>query len=71
MRDRRSLRVVRAGRRPFHLVRRGYTLIVESQPFARMMDLLKVDVHPPLYYLLLRMWISVFGSDVMALRAMS
>ena len=28
----------------------GYTLIVESQPFARMMDLLKVDVHPPLYY---------------------
>ena len=49
----------------------GYTLIVESQPFARMMDLLKVDVHPPLYYLLLRMWISVFGSDVMALRAMS
>lgn len=48
----------------------GYTLIVESQPFARMMDLLKVDVHPPLYYLL-RMWISVFGSDVMALRAMS
>lgn len=44
---------------------------MESQPFARMMDLLKVDVHPPLYYLLLRMWISVFGSDVMALRAMS
>lgn len=49
----------------------GYTYLVENQPFSRMMSLLQVDVHPPFYYLLLRIWITAFGSNVLALRAMS
>ncbi|MBW3094203.1 glycosyltransferase family 39 protein [Bifidobacterium sp. 64T4] len=49
----------------------GYTIIVLDQPFDRMMALLKVDVHPPLYYLLLRGWTGIFGSSVTAMRAMS
>lgn len=49
----------------------GYGILVIDQPFDRMMALLKVDVHPPLYYLLLRGWTCIFGQSVTAMRAMS
>ena len=49
----------------------GYSIIVLDQPFDRMMALLKVDVHPPLYYLLLRGWTGIFGPSATAMRAMS
>ena len=49
----------------------GYSIIVLDQPFDRMMALLKVDVHPPLYYLLLRGWTGIFGPSATSMRAMS
>lgn len=49
----------------------GYSIIVLDQPFDRIMALLKVDVHPPLYYLLLRGWTGIFGPSATAMRAMS
>ena len=49
----------------------GYTVLVVTQPLSRMMRLLVVDVHPPLYYLVLRCWIHLVGSSVFALRLLS
>lgn len=49
----------------------GYTVMVERLPFADMMHWLAVDAHPPLYYLLLRVWMAVFGDSFAAMRALS
>src|ERR1700741_598674 len=32
---------------------------------------LKADVHPPLYFLLLKVWVSLFGHDERAVRSLS
>lgn len=49
----------------------GYTTIVISQPFWDMMDLIAVDVHPPLYYIALKVWVLITGSSAPALRGFS
>ncbi len=40
-------------------------------PPAEMMDSLRLNVHLPLYYLLLKGWMTVFGDSVAALRGLS
>ncbi len=40
-------------------------------PFSEMIDRIQADVHPPLYYIVLKGWTYVFGSSVLALRSFS
>lgn len=45
-----------------------YSLILASQPVPRLIALTAVDAHPPLYYLLLKAWLTIVGEDVELLR---
>ncbi|MDB5167177.1 MAG: rane protein of unknown function [Candidatus Saccharibacteria bacterium] len=49
----------------------GYSIILAKQPFTRLLALTGVDAHPPLYYLLLRLWGSTFNWSEFALRSLS
>jgi hypothetical protein len=42
-----------------------------AQPFAGMLETLRADVHPPLYYLLLAAWRPLAGDGEIALRTLS
>ncbi len=42
-----------------------------SFAFAEMMDSLRLNVHLPLYYLVLKVWMGVFGESVVAMRGLS
>ena len=46
-------------------------LISESQSFVDVIQITAIDVHPPLYYLLLRMWTGVVGLSEAGLRSFS
>lgn len=49
----------------------GYSIIVAKQPVDELLRLTGVDAHPPLFYLLLKAWGSVFGWTELSLRMMS
>ncbi len=49
----------------------GYSLIISKQSTAEMIRLTSVDVHPPLYYLLLQGWAHIFNSWDVILRLLS
>ena len=49
----------------------GYTAWVVSLPAGRIIDAIRVDTAPPLYYLLLRGWVRLFGTGEAALRVPS
>jgi uncharacterized membrane protein len=49
----------------------AYSIAVSQQPLARMVHLISVDTHPPLYYLLLSVWGNLFGWGEFALRSFS
>lgn len=49
----------------------AYSIIVAKQPAAQLVHLTSLDTHPPLYYLLLKAWASVFGWSEFALRSLS
>lgn len=49
----------------------GYSIMVAQQPFTELVRLTAGDAHPPLYYLLLKAWMAVFGEGEFALRASS
>lgn len=49
----------------------AFTSAVVRQPWSEMMAILREDVHPPLYYLLLKSWAWVFGVSTEALRGFS
>lgn len=40
-------------------------------PFTEMLDRAAADVHPPLYYVILRGWATVFGTSLLSLRSFS
>lgn len=40
----------------------GYSVYFATEPLARMVALTAQDIHPPLYYALLHLWIQVWGS---------
>lgn len=46
----------------------GYSISVAQQPIAELIALTTVDAHPPLYYLLLKTWMAIFGTGEFALR---
>lgn len=49
----------------------SYTGAIVNQPFSHIMDITGGDNHPPLYYIMLRVFILVFGNSVFSLRAFS
>jgi uncharacterized membrane protein len=49
----------------------GYTAWVVSLPASRIVQVIRVDTAPPLYYLLLRGWVAIFGHSEAALRSLS
>jgi mannosyltransferase len=49
----------------------GYTAWVVSHPFGEIVRLIRADTAPPGHYLLLRVWVLLFGSSEAALRSMS
>lgn len=49
----------------------AYSIIVAKQPVNELLHLTAVDTHPPLYYLLLKGWATLFGWSELALRSLS
>lgn len=49
----------------------GYSIMLARQPVEDILALTAVDAHPPLYYLVLKGWASVFGWSEFALRSLS
>lgn len=49
----------------------NYSIILAQQPVADLLHLTSVDAHPPLFYLVLKAWGSVFGWSELSLRALS
>lgn len=49
----------------------AYSILLATQPVGQLIHLTSLDTHPPLYYLLLKFWASVFGWSEFALRSLS
>ncbi len=49
----------------------AYTVGLVQQPFGELLRISTYDVHPPLYYLLLKLFASVFGYSIPVLRLFS
>lgn len=49
----------------------NYSIILAKEPVGELLKLTGVDAHPPLFYLLLKAWGSVFGWSELALRTLS
>lgn len=49
----------------------AFSATLINYPWKEMFYRIGLDVHPPLYYLLLRFWADVFGHSVLALRGFS
>ena len=49
----------------------GYTMMIAPRGFAQITADTIRDVHPPLYYYFLHVWLQVFGSSELAARSMS
>lgn len=49
----------------------GYSILLAKSDFSHLMALTAVDAHPPLYYILLKVWGGIFGFSEYALRSLS
>lgn len=49
----------------------GYSILLAQRPLPELIALTNVDAHPPLYYIVLKGWASVFGWSELALRSLS
>jgi uncharacterized membrane protein len=49
----------------------AYSILLAKQPVSQLLALTAVDTHPPLYYLTLKAWASIFGWSELALRSLS
>ena len=49
----------------------AFSIALAQHSFADIVRLTSVDVHPPLYYFLLKLWTSAFGTQDLALRSLS
>lgn len=49
----------------------NYSITLAEQSVAELIRLTSVDAHPPLYYLVLKLWTSLFGFSEIALRSLS
>lgn len=49
----------------------GYSVFFATRAFGDMLARTAVDIHPPLYYALMQLWIATFGKDAFTLRLLS
>ena len=49
----------------------AYSIMLAKQPLDQLLYLTSIDTHPPLYYVLLKGWASIFGWSEFALRSLS
>ncbi|MGH2542748.1 MAG: hypothetical protein ACRDIB_08125, partial [Ardenticatenaceae bacterium] len=49
----------------------GYSLFFATESPARLLELTSLDIHPPLYYLLLQGWMALVGIGAMQARLLS
>ena len=49
----------------------GWSLYFATTSISNMLELTAVDIHPPLYYLLLHFWIRLFGPGIVSARLVS
>lgn len=49
----------------------AFSALLIRYPFSEMMQRIALDVHPPFYYLILRLWDFVFGDTLFSLRLFS
>ena len=49
----------------------GHSIFVASHPIPQIPTLPAMDVHPPVYFILLRLWIAITGSSEFAMRYLS
>src|SRR6266542_3589812 len=49
----------------------AYSILLAKQPVADLIHLTSIDTHPPLYYLVLKLWAGLFGWGEFALRSLS
>ncbi|HEX7259425.1 MAG TPA: glycosyltransferase family 39 protein [Candidatus Saccharimonadia bacterium] len=49
----------------------GFSIMMAQLPLSEILERTARDVHPPLYYMALHYWISVFGSSEVAVRSLS
>lgn len=49
----------------------GYSVFFATRDFGEMLARTAIDIHPPLYYALLQLWIPLFGKDAAAIRLLS
>lgn len=49
----------------------NYSIILAQRPVSELIALTAVDAHPPLYYLLLKVWGTLFSWNELALRSLS
>jgi 4-amino-4-deoxy-L-arabinose transferase-like glycosyltransferase len=49
----------------------GWSLYFATSDMGAILELTAIDIHPPFYYLLLHLWIKIFGSSVFSVRLLS
>jgi 4-amino-4-deoxy-L-arabinose transferase-like glycosyltransferase len=49
----------------------GYSVFFATRAFGDMLARTAVDIHPPLYYALMQLWMAAFGKDAVTLRLLS
>jgi len=49
----------------------GYSVFFATRDFGTMIERTAIDIHPPLYYAILQLWLNLFGTSDVALRLLS
>ena len=49
----------------------SFSVLLATKPIGQLIHLTSIDVHPPAYYLLLKLWGSMFGWGDLAMRSLS
>jgi 4-amino-4-deoxy-L-arabinose transferase-like glycosyltransferase len=65
-----ALRLIRIAYQPLWWDE-GWSLYFATTSIGNMMELTAVDIHPPLYYLLLHFWIRLLGPGIVSVRLLS
>ncbi|KPL89201.1 glycosyltransferase family 39 protein [Ardenticatena maritima] len=49
----------------------GYSIFFATEPIGRLVELTSLDIHPPLYYVLLKIWFGLVGVGALQARLLS
>jgi mannosyltransferase len=65
-----ALRIIRLDFQPLWWDE-GYSVFFATRDFWTMIERTAIDIHPPLYYAILQLWLNLFGTSDVALRLLS